>query len=332
MDRFRALVIDKNAADDKGEQVVEWRELGLADLMEGDVEVEVSHSTINYKDGLAITGKAPVVRRWPMIPGIDFAGKVTTSSHPEFSAGDEVVLNGWGVGETHMGGYSQMARVKGDWLIKRPSAFAGGDTMALGTAGYTAMLCVMALERNGIAPSNGPVLVTGAAGGVGSVAVMLLAKLGFDVVASTGRPEEASYLQGLGAKDIIERSELSGKARPLGKETWAAAIDVAGSTTLANAISRIRYGGCVAACGLAQGMDLPASVAPFILRGVTLAGVDSVMVPKPRRVEAWDRLARNIDKDKLAEMTVTRPLQDVVNLAPQILEGKIRGRVLLEVA
>ena len=285
MDRFRALVIDKT---DDG-QSVEWRELAMADLMEGDVELRIEATTINYKDGLAITGKAPVVRRWPMIPGIDFAGTVTSSSHAEFKTGDQVLLNGWGVGETHMGGYAQMARVKADWLIKRPEAFDAHQAMALGTAGYTAMLCVMALERNGITPDRGKILVTGAAGGVGSVAVLLLAKLGFEVVASTGRPEQTDYLNSLGAAMVIDRAELGGKPRPLARETYAGAVDVAGSNTLANVLSQIRYGGVVAACGLAQGMDLPASVAPFILRGITLAGVDSVMVPKPVRTEAWQR-------------------------------------------
>jgi acrylyl-CoA reductase (NADPH) len=299
--------------------------------MEGDVTVRVSHSTINYKDGLAITGKAPVVRRWPMIPGIDFAGDVVSSTNPAFKAGDAVVLNGWGVGETHLGGYAQLARVKADWLVPRPAAFTPAQTMAIGTAGYTAMLCVMALERNGITPDRGPVLVTGAAGGVGSVAVALLAKLGYTVVASTGRASEAEYLKGLGASEIIDRAEFANPARPLGKERWAGAIDVVGSHTLANVISMTRYDGCVAACGLAQGMDLASSVAPFILRGVTLAGVDSVMAPRARRLEAWSRLARDLDIAKLDAITVTRPVTDAVALAPEILAGKVRGRVVLEI-
>ncbi len=326
MQRFKALVASKGASG----QSVDWQELAESDLMEGDVLVRVSHSTINYKDGLAITGKAPVIRRWPMVPGIDLAGEVVSSSNPEFKAGDGVVLNGWGVGETHYGGYAQMARVKGEWLVRRPEQFSPAEAMAIGTAGYTAMLCVLALERHGVTPGSGPVLVTGAAGGVGSVAVALLAKLGYRVVAATGRTNEAAYLEGLGAAEIIDRAELAKPARPLNKERWAGAVDVVGSHTLANAISMTRYGGTVAACGLAGGMDLATSVAPFILRGVTLAGVDSVMAPRPLRVEAWARLARDLDKAKLAAMTVTRPAADVVALAPDILAGKIRGRIVLE--
>jgi acrylyl-CoA reductase (NADPH) len=326
MQRFKALVLSKADAG----QSVAWQEMAEADLMPGDVLARVSHSTINYKDGLAITGKAPVVRRWPMIPGIDFAGTVVSSSHAEFKAGDEVILNGWGVGETHFGGYAQMARVSGDWLIKKPAAFTAAETMAIGTAGYTAMLCVLALEKQGVRPTSGPVLVTGAAGGVGSVAVALLARLGYQVTASTGRIGELPYLKGLGAAEVIDRSQLAGTPRMLNKERWAGAVDSVGSTTLANVLSMIKYGGAVAACGLAQGMDLPTSVAPFILRGVTLAGVDSVMAPKAPRIEAWNRLARDLDKAKLAAMTVTRPVADVVALAPDILAGKVRGRVVLE--
>ncbi len=326
MERFKALVAAKSDAG----QTVAWTELGEGDLMEGDVVVRVSHSTVNYKDGLAVTGKAPVIRRWPMIPGIDFAGSVASSIHPEFKAGDEVILNGWGVGETHYGGYAQLARVKGDWLIKKPAAFTPAEAMAIGTAGYTAMLCVLALERHGVTPARGPILVTGAAGGVGSVAIALLARLGYQVIASTGRAAEAPYLKGLGAAEVIDRAELSGPARALGKERWAGAVDAVGSHTLANALSMIRYGGTVAACGLAQGMDLATSVAPFILRGVTLAGVDSVMAPKPIRIEAWDRLARDLDKGKLKAMTVTKPASEVLTLAPQILAGQVRGRIVLE--
>ncbi len=325
--RFGAFVLAKGEHG----QSLAWTEIGEADLMEGDVTVAVGHSTINYKDGLALTGKAPVVRRWPMIPGIDFAGKVTASSHAGFKAGDDVILNGWGLGETHLGGYAQVARVKGDWLVAQPAVFSAAQAMAIGTAGYTAMLCVLALEKNGVRPANGPVLVTGAAGGVGSVAIALLAKLGFDVTASTGRPEEAEYLKRLGAKEIINRSELDGKPRALGKERWAGVVDCVGSSTLANAISMTRYGGTVAACGLAQGMDLPASVAPFILRGVTLAGIDSVMAPKVKRVEAWDRLARDLDKGLLDAMTVTKPIAEAPKLALEILAGRIRGRVVLEI-
>lgn len=327
MPSFKGLLLTKG---EKGPSAA-WTDLTETDLMEGDVTVRVSHSTINYKDGLAITGKAPVVRRWPMIPGIDFAGDVVSSTNPAFKAGDAVVLNGWGVGETHLGGYAQLARVKADWLVPRPAAFTPAQTMAIGTAGYTAMLCVMALERNGITPDRGPVLVTGAAGGVGSVAVALLAKLGYTVVASTGRASEAEYLKGLGASEIIDRAEFANPARPLGKERWAGAIDVAGSHTLANVISMTKYDGCVAACGLAQGMDLASSVAPFILRGVTLAGVDSVMAPRARRLEAWSRLARDLEIAKLDAITVTRPVTDAVALAPEILAGKVRGRVVLEI-
>jgi len=325
---FNAFLLEKT---DKG-QTLAWRSLSDADLMEGDVTVRVSHSTVNYKDGLAITGKAPVIRRWPMIPGIDFAGTVETSSNPEFSPGDPVLLNGWGLGETHLGGYSEIARVKGQWLIKRPADISAAEAMAIGTAGYTAMLCVLALERNGVTPASGPVLVTGAAGGVGSVAIALLAKLGHHVVASTGRASEADYLKALGANEIIDRAELgSGPGRPLAKERWAGVVDAVGSHTLANAIAATKYGGCVAACGLAQGMDLPTSVAPFILRGVTLAGIDSVMAPKPRRVEAWDRLARDLDRSALKAMTVNHPIADAPALAADILAGKVRGRVVLEI-
>jgi acrylyl-CoA reductase (NADPH) len=326
-DRFKALVVTKGEA---GQQVA-WTELSLADLMPGDVTVKVSHSTINYKDGLALTGKSPVVRRFPMIPGIDLAGTVTASEHADFKVGDCVVLNGWGVGETHMGGYAGMARLKGDWLIHKPDGLMPAETMAIGTAGYTAMLCVMALEGHGVTPASGPILVTGAAGGVGSVAIALLSKLGFKVIASTGRAAEHDYLKGLGATDIIDRAELAGTPRALGKERWAGAVDSVGSATLANVISQTMYGGTVAACGLAQGMDLPGSVAPFILRGVTLAGIDSVMAPKAKRLAAWARLARDVDMAKLAALTTTHPVSKVMELAPQILAGQIRGRVVLEV-
>ncbi len=328
MQQFKALVASKG---DNGPDVA-WKELGDGDLMDGDVLVRVSHSTINYKDGLALTGKAPVIRRWPMIPGIDFAGTVLSSTSDAFKTGDPVILNGWGCGETHLGAYAQVARVKGEWLVPKPAQFTAAETMAIGTAGYTAMLCVLALERNGVTPAQGPVVVTGAAGGVGSVAIALLAKLGYRVIASTGRASESDYLKSLGASEIIDRAELSGPAKPLGKERWAGGVDAVGSHTLANVLSMTKYGGAVAACGLAQGMDLTTSVAPFILRGVTLAGIDSVMAPKPVRVEAWNRLARDLDKAKLAAMTVTRPVADVVALAPDILAGKVRGRVVLEIA
>jgi acrylyl-CoA reductase (NADPH) len=326
MQRFHAFVASKG---DKGPQL-DWTEVGEADLMEGNVTVRVSHSTVNYKDALALTGKAPIIRRWPMIPGIDLAGTVLASSHPDFKAGDEVILNGWEAGVSHYGGYSEVARVNGDWLVAKPAGLSAAETMAIGTAGYTAALCMLALERHGVTPASGPVVVTGAAGGVGSVAVALLAGLGYQVSASTGRPGEAAYLKGLGATEVIDRAELAGPAKPLGKERWAGGIDVAGSHTLANVIGMTRYGGTVAACGLAQGMDLSTSVAPFILRGVTLAGIDSVMAPKPIRVEAWDRLARDLDRGKLEVMTETRPIADVIALAPEVLAGKVRGRVVLE--
>lgn len=327
MNRFKALLATKSEAG----QAIAFTEIGEADLMPGDVTVRVSHTTLNYKDGLALTGKAPIIRKWPLIPGIDFAGKVEASSHADYKPGDEVVLNGWGVGETHHGGMAQYARVKGDWLVRKPARFTPAQTMAIGTAGYTAMLCVMALEAHDVTPVSGPVLVTGAAGGVGSVAVAVLAKLGYSVIASTGRTEEEGFLKSLGAAEIIARSELSGAARPLGKERWAGAVDVVGSTTLANVISQTKYGGCVAACGLAQGMDLPASVAPFILRGVTLAGIDSVMAPRAKRQAAWDRLARDLDTAKLDALTVTRPWTDAQALAPEIIAGNVRGRLVLTV-
>ncbi len=319
--QFEALLLTKTEAG----QNAAWSQLTEADFMEGNVTVRVTHSTINYKDGLAITGKAPVV------PGIDFAGIAEASSHLEFKPGDEVVLNGWGTGETHLGGYAQFSRVKGDWLVPLPPGLTRAEAMAIGTAGYTAMLCVMALEAHDIVPAKGPVLVTGAAGGVGSVAIALLSKLGFTVLASTGRPEEEAYLRGLGASEIVARQELSNPGKPLGRERWAGAIDTAGSHTLANVLAQTKYGGAVAACGLAQGMDLPASVAPFILRGVTLAGIDSVMAPKQKRLQAWARLSQDLDRQKLASMTQTRSWKDVLELAPQILAGKIRGRIVLEV-
>ena len=325
MDRFKAWLIGKTDAG----QTVAWTDLGESDLMPGEVRVRVSHTTINYKDGLALTGKAPVVRRFPMVPGIDFAGTVIASSDGAFQTGDAVILNGWGVGETHLGGYAEVAQVKGDWLIKKPDAFTPAQAMAIGTAGYTAMLAVMALEKNGVTPARGPVLVTGAAGGVGSVAIALLSKLGYHVIASTGRREESDYLKSLGAAEVIDRAELSGAPKALAKERWAGAVDSVGSTTLANVIAGTRYGGAVSACGLAQGMDLPGSVAPFILRGVTLAGIDSVMCPRDKRVEAWARLARDLDLKKLDAMTVQRPIADALALAPEILAGHVRGRVVL---
>jgi acrylyl-CoA reductase (NADPH) len=327
MAAFKAIVIDKA---DTG-QTVRLTDFDEKDLMEGDVAVRVEYSTVNYKDGLAITGKAPVVRRFPMIAGVDFAGTVESSSDPKWKAGDQVILNGWGLGETHLGAYAETARVKGDWLIRRPAAISARDAMAIGTAGYTAMLAVMALERAGINPSRGPVIVTGAAGGVGSVAVALLAKLGYAVAASTGRPEEAAYLKDLGASDIINRSELTGPPRPLAKERWAGGIDAVGSTTLANVLSMTRYGGAVAACGLAGGMDLPTSVAPFILRGVSLIGIDSVMCPLPHREAAWRRLASDLDSNKIAAMANEIGLDDVIDAGRRIVEGKVRGRIVVKI-
>jgi len=324
---FRALRLFKTDAG----QEARFVDATDADLGEGDVTVAAQYSTVNYKDGLALTGKAPVVRVWPMTAGIDFAGVVERSEHPSFAPGERVVLNGWGLGETQQGGYAQRARVKGDWLVKLPAAISTAQAMAIGTAGYTAMLCVMALEREGVAPGAGDILVTGAAGGVGSVAIAILAKLGYRVVASSGRKAtEGDYLTGLGAADIIDRAELAGPARPLGRERWAGAVDAVGSHTLANVLSQIRYGGAVAACGLAQGMDLPGSVAPFILRGVTLCGIDSVMCPKPRREEAWRRLASDLDLGKVAAMRVDAKLADVPRLAAEITEGRVRGRVVVD--
>lgn len=308
-----------------------WQRLGDESLGDGDVTVRITHSTLNYKDGLALTGKLPGMRL-PIVPGIDFAGSVIASTHAGLAPGDDVILNGWGCGERRPGGYSERARVPGDWLVKRPPAFTAAQAMAIGTAGYTAMLAVLALEDHGVTPERGAVLVTGAAGGVGSIAVALLARLGYRVIASTGRgQQEGQYLRDLGASEIIDRSELSAPGRPLGPERWAGAIDVAGSHTLANVLAMTQYGGCVAATGLAQGLDLRSSVAPFILRGVTLAGIDSVMAPKEKRVRAWNRLATDLDTAKLAEMTVTHPVTDAPALAPQILAGAVRGRIVFEV-
>lgn len=323
---FRALIVRK----DDGAQRVEEAELRDADLMEGDVTVAVTHSTVNYKDGLAVTGTAPVIRRFPMIPGIDLAGVVESSTHADFKRGDKVVLNGFGLGETHYGGYAQRARVKGDWLVPLPAVFSPAAAMAIGTAGYTAMLSIMALEDAGITKDTGPILVTGAAGGVGSVAIAILAKLGFRVIASTGRTEEESYLRSLGASEIIPRTELAGDPKPLAKERWAGAVDSVGSKTLANVLASTRYAGAVAACGLAGGMDLPASVAPFILRGVSLLGIESVHMPKPRRVTAWERLAADLDRAKLESMTRTIALGEVPQAAAEILKGRVRGRLVVD--
>ncbi len=329
MDRFKALLITRDEATKA--QSVGVSELGLADLMPGDVDVRVAHSTVNYKDGLAITGKLPVVRRFPMIPGIDFAGTVTASSHDGIRAGDKVVLNGWGVGEVHYGGYSQMARVSGDWLIPLPEGLSGAEAMAIGTAGYTAMLAVIALEKHGVTPEAGPVVVTGAAGGVGSVAVALLASAGYTVHAVTGRPDKADYLTDLGASEIVSRDELTGTPKLLARERWAAGIDSVGGTILANVLSMTRSGGAIAACGNAAGMELATSVAPFILRGVSLLGINSVYVPKPLRIAAWGRLASDLDRGKLRALTTTIGFDDIIAAAHDIAEGKVRGRLVVDI-
>lgn len=328
MTTFKAIRIDKA---DKGTTAA-LTQFDETELMDGDVTVAVEWSTVNYKDGLAVTGKAPVVRRFPMIAGIDFAGTVLTSSHPDWKPGDKVVSTGWGLGETHLGAYAEKARVKGDWLVRLPDGMSGREAMAIGTAGFTAMLSVLALERHGVTPKHGPVVVTGAAGGVGSVAIALLAKLGFHVIASTGRASESQYLRDLGATEIIDRNELSGPAKMLGKERWAGGIDSVGSTTLANLLSMTKYGGAIAACGLAAGMDLPSSVAPFILRGVCLLGIDSVMCPiEPRKV-AWSRLAKDLDRSKLSEITHEIGLDDVIATGPKILAGQVRGRLVVKIS
>lgn len=327
MGTFKAIRIDKA---DRG-QSVRLADFDDSELMDGDVSVRVEWSTVNYKDGLAITGKAPVVRRFPMIPGIDFAGVVESSSHPEWRPGDRVILNGWGVGETHLGAYAEKARVKGDWLVPLPAGMSAREAMAIGTAGYTAMLAVMALERHGLVPQRGPVVVTGSAGGVGSVAVAVLSQLGYHVIASTGRQQESDYLKGLGAAEIIDRAELTGPAKPLAKERWAGGVDSVGSTTLANLLSMTKYGGAIAACGLAGGMDLPTSVAPFILRGVSLLGVDSVMCPQERRRTAWTRLASDLDRAKLEAITTEIGLPEAIEAGASILEGKVRGRIVVKI-
>ncbi|MEM1039851.1 MAG: MDR family oxidoreductase [Pseudomonadota bacterium] len=325
MSAFKAILISR---DEDKKQSVEVTQLTEDDLMEGDVTVAVEATTVNYKDGLAISGKSPVVRHWPMVPGIDFAGKVVSSSHSGFAEGDDVILNGFGVGETHWGAYAEKARVNGDWLIKRPAGISAKQAMSIGTAGYTAMLCVMALEAHAITPDRGPVVVTGANGGVGSVAISLLSKLGYDVIASTGRLEESDFLKALGATEIIDRAELSEAGRPMGKERWAGGVDAVGSHTLANVLAQTKYGGAVAACGLAQGFDLPATVMPFILRGVSLLGVDSVMAPKSLRETAWSRLEADLDLAKLDALTTEIGFDDLIGAAHDIVEGKIRGRVV----
>ncbi|PCM45854.1 MDR family oxidoreductase [Marinobacter sp. ANT_B65] len=324
---FRGILIEKND-DQYGASI---KEIDEAQLPEGDVKVQVTHSTLNYKDALAITGKGAVVRKFPMVPGIDLAGVVEESSHPDYKAGDNVLLNGWGVGEGHWGGLAQKARLNGDWLIPLPEQFTPAQAMAIGTAGYTAMLCVLALERHGVKPSDGDILVTGATGGVGSVAVAVLAKLGYSVVAVTGRSQDSVYLKHLGATEILDRLEFSQPGKPLGKARWAGAVDVAGGHVLANICATMKYRGVVTACGLAAGMEFPATVAPFILRGVTLAGIDSVMCPRPDRLEAWQRLATDLDLEKLGQIGSEIGLDEVISSAEKLLNGEIRGRVVVDV-
>jgi acrylyl-CoA reductase (NADPH) len=324
---FEAIRIDKDDAGYRAGYVV----MDDADLMPGDVDIDVTHSTINYKDGLAITGKGPIVRRFPMIPGVDFAGRVTRSTHKDFAPGDLVVAGGCGLGEAHFGGFAQKARVSGDWLVPLPPGLSPEEAMAIGTAGLTAMLCVLALERFGMAPDSGTMVVTGASGGVGSVAVALLARLGWRVAAVTGRPEEAEYLKSLGAHEIIDRAELAEPGKPLQSQRFAAGVDTVGSVTLANVLARTQFDGAVAACGNARGMDLPASVAPFILRGVTLLGVEAVRPRLALRREAWARLARDLDKEALSRMSETIPFSEVLERAKKIVEGRVRGRIVVAI-
>ena len=324
---FRAIQISKTETGQK----VDFVNLTEADLMEGDVTVAISHSSVNYKDGLALTGKAPIIRKFPLIPGVDFAGAVTRSTHKNWKIGDLVVLNGWGVGEQHHGGFAEMARVNGDWLVAVPKGWTCADAMAVGVAGFTAMLCVLALEEQGVKPGNGEILVTGAAGGVGTVSIALLARLGYQVAASTGRVNEASFLKKLGATTVIDRNEFNGPVKPLAKSRWAGAVDSVGSTTLANVISQMNNEATVVACGLAQGMDLPTTVAPFILRGVRLIGINSVTTPLPRRQQAWARLARDLDLKELAALTTHVKLDDVPRIAEEIVKGQVRGRVVVDI-
>src|SRR5580692_1794774 len=328
MGTFKAIRIDKA---EKGTTAA-LTQFDEAELMEGDVTVRVEYSTLNYKDGLAVTGKAPVVRRFPMIAGIDFAGTVEQSSHAAWKAGDKVVCTGWGMGETHLGAYAEKARVKGDWLVRLPEGLSGREAMAIGTAGFTAMLAILALEKHGVTPQSGPVVVTGAAGGVGSVATAVLGKLGYHVIASTGRMSEAPYLKSLGAAEVIDRNELSAPPKPLAKERWAGGVDSVGSTTLANLLSMTRYRGAIAACGLAAGMDLPTSVAPFILRGVCLLGIDSVMCPIELREVAWKRLGSDLESRKLSEITHEIGLDGVIEAGRRILDGQVRGRIVVKIS
>lgn len=324
---FKGILIER---DDAGYRA-NLRDIDDAQLPDGDVTVRVSHSTLNYKDGLAITGKGPVVRRFPMVPGIDLVGTVESSTHADYQPGDSVLLNGWGVGEGHWGGLAQKARLKGDWLVPLPNQFSPQQAMAIGTAGYTAMLCVLALERHGVKPEHGEIVVSGAAGGVGSVATAILTKLGYTVVAISGRSEEADYLKRLGASEVLNRADFSSPGKPLGKERWAGAVDVVGSHTLANICATTKYRGVVTACGLAGGMDFPATVAPFILRGVTLAGIDSVMCPRPDRLEAWRRLGIDLDVSKLEMIGTEISLADAIPTAAKLINGEIRGRVIVDV-
>ncbi|WP_395687062.1 MDR family oxidoreductase [Aestuariivirga sp.] len=324
---FRGILITKTDSGQKAE-LTRFEE---QDLMEGDVTVDVSHSSVNYKDGLAITGKAPIARRFPLIPGIDFAGVVRASSHPRWKAGDQVVLNGYGVGEGHHGGFAEVARVSGDWLVPVPKGWTAADCMSVGVAGYTAMLCVMALEEQGVKPADGDILVTGAAGGVGTTAIVILAKLGYRVIASTGRTSEEPFLKGLGAAGVVDRNEFNGPVKPLAKSRWAGCIDSVGSVTLANVISQMNPDATVAACGLAQGMDLPTNVAPFILRGVKLVGINSVSTPMPRRLKVWDRLVQDLDLAKLHALTTHVKLDDVPQVAADIVAGKVKGRVVVDI-
>lgn len=324
---FKALLLDQSNGFSAAVQQVDE-----ASLPAGDVTVAVQYSTLNFKDGLAICNKGPVVRNWPMVAGIDGAGTVLESSHPAWRAGDAFVLNGWGVGEVHWGCLAEKARLKGDWLVKLPAAFTPRQAMAIGTAGYTAMLCVLALEDHGLQPGSGEILVTGATGGVGSVAIAVLGKLGYTVVAATGKAGEADYLKALGARSIIDRAELGSPGKPLQKERWAGVVDAVGSHTLVNALAQTRYGGVVAACGLAQGMDLPGTVAPFILRSVTLAGIDSVMAPQTKRQRAWERLARDLDPALLERMIEEVPLDGAAAKAQQLMAGQVRGRVVVRIA
>ncbi len=323
---FQAYFIGK----DDGGQRCTLTELTDDDLMDGDVTVRVEYTTLNYKDGLALTGRSPIIRKFPLVPGIDFSGTVIESSHADYKPGDSVVLNGWGVGESHSGGYAQKARVSGDWLVPIPQGLDARRAMAIGTAGYTAMLSVLALEDHGLAPGDGDILVTGAAGGVGSIAVAVLGKLGYRVTASTGRMQEKDFLLGLGAADVVDRAEFAGQARPLGKELWAGAIDVAGGNTLANVLSQVRRAGAVAVCGLAESMNLPTTVAPFILRGIAMYGIDSVMAPVGRRKQAWARLATDLDLDLLDKLSFDLDFSELPQAAEDILAGKIRGRAIVK--